>query len=347
MPTKQDPLVVRVLMGFRAQMDAMELVLMDQMGERWLNIERGLRSDMSALAEEMARRTAAGETVTKQMIWRSRKYKTLNAHMIAEIQKYNKDYAVGAISDAQGRFSSLGIDAAQGGITAMYPSPLSASFDRINVRAVEAAIGFAGDGSPLLKTLTADYGDAADGVIDALVNGLGRGLGPTQIANDMADGMGMGLDRALLIARTESARSYRAASVQQYRDSGVVDGFMRLVKKATACAGCLMLDGEVFELADDLEDHPKGKCQAIPIIQGILLPDWDKGPEWFLDQTDAKQKEILGKGKWELWKDGQFELSDMARKTRSATWGSAPRPATLNELIDEGGELPPKEQVDE
>ena len=333
MPTKQDPLVVRVLRAYRTTIDDLETVLMDDMGRRWLQIERVLRSDMSALAEEMARRTAAGETITEQMIFRSQKYKTLNNHMAVEIQKYNKDYAVGAISDAQVRNATLGINASQDAITAMYPSPLSASFDRINVGAVEAAVGFAGDGSPLIKLLKEDYGDAASGVIDALTNGLGRGLGPTQIANDMANGMGMGLDRAMLIARTEAARSYRAASVQQYRDSGVVDGFMRLVKKATACAGCLMLDGERFELAEDLEDHPRGKCQAIPVVEGIAAPDWDKGPEWFLDQNEAKQISILGPTKYKLWKDGKIKLSDMARKTRSAVWGDSPRPATLKELV--------------
>jgi len=260
-PSSADPLVVQVLRAHRAKLDGAEGSLMDDMGRRWLQIDRGVEADVSALAQEMARRSATGETITKQMVYRAERYQGIREQLRGEIGKYNKDYAVGTIADAQRQYSTLGIDAAQDAITASYPSPLSATFNRLNVGAVESSIGLAGDGSPLITLLRNDYPDAVDGLTDALVGGIARGLGPARIAEDMISGVDMGLDRALLIARTETARSYRTASTKQYRDSGVVSGFMRLVKKQTACVGCLMRDGERFDVAEELTDHPRGKAE--------------------------------------------------------------------------------------
>lgn len=332
--TKPDPLVIVVLREYRARMDGMELSLMRDMGKRWLEIERKLDADIVALAYEFERRSKAGEAITQQMIWKAERYQITKARLADEIRKYNKNYAVGAISSAQEQFATLGISAANDAILASYPGAgaLSASWTRINVNAVESMIGFAGDGSPLYKLLKKSYGDAVNGLLNALINGLARGLGPVQIARDMADGMGMGLNRALLIARTEAARAYRVGSYKQYRDSKVCTGFYRLVKKETACVGCLILDGERFELESEMDDHPRGKCSVLPIIEGVDPPDWEKGKDWFLRQDEGKQRELLGNEKYDLWKEKGFDLSKFAQHSHSDVWGDAPRVATIEEL---------------
>jgi hypothetical protein len=148
----------------------------------------------------------------------------------------------------------------------------------------------------------------------------------------MANGMGMGLERALLIARTESARAYRTGSLEQYRESGVVRGFKRLVKKATACLACLMLDGETFDLESELNDHPRGKCTAIPLVQGIGDPKYQTGEQWFKTLGAEQQRNMMGDARYEGWKAGQFGLSDLARSTSNDVWGNSPRVATLEEL---------------
>ena len=298
-PRDPEPLVIRVLQEHRARLDDAEITLMNNMARRWLLIEQGLEADISALALEFERRQAQGEAITKQMIYRAERYKIIKAQLQDEIRKYNKDYAVDAISNAQQQYSTLGIQAAQDAITSQYPSPLSASFNRINFNAVNDLIGFAGDGSPLYKLLKEDYPDSIDGLTDALINGLARGLGSGQIARNMADGMGLGLDRALLIARTESARAYSTASVKQYKDSGVCTGFVRLVKKATACLSCLSLDGEMFALESQMYDHPRGKCTAVPLVQGVGAPKWQLGKDWFKTLDPQEQEKIMGTTKYE------------------------------------------------
>jgi hypothetical protein len=332
-PSLPDPLVVIVLREYRAKMDDMETVLMSDMGRRWLEIEHRLDSDMVALAYEFERRVRVGEVITQQMVWKAERYQILKARLQDEIRKYNKEFAVSTVAAAQTQYATLGIAAAQDAILASYPAgALSASWTRINVGAVESMIGFAGDGSPLYSLLKNDYPDAIDGLLDALINGLARGLGLAQIGREMADGMGMGLDRALLIARTEAARAYRTASTEQYRKSGVVTQFMRLCKKENSCAACLFLDGEILELGEELSDHPCGRCTVLPVVEGVARPKWQTGKEWFALQSDQKQRKILGPEKWQLWKDEGFDLSRFAQHQHSDVWGTSPRIATIEEL---------------
>ena len=257
---REDPEVVRVLKAYRVLLDGREDALMRDMGRRWLDIEHRLDAEIALLAREIADRAASGRVITEQIVWRAERYQIIKAQLEDEIRKYNRDYAVATISRAQEQYALLGLDAARDAINATY-GPMGAYWNRINVGAVQSMIGFAGDGTPLEKLLRESYPDAVDGLTKALINGIARGQNPAQTARDMADGMGMGLDRSLLIARTETARAYRTASTEQYRQSGVVSGFRRLVKKETACMACLMLDGETFELEGELDDHPRGKAE--------------------------------------------------------------------------------------
>lgn len=326
-----DSAAVLALRSFRASMIALDENLMLDMGNRWIAIEQSLVADVAALAEEMARRTAAGEIITQQMIVRAKSYQIIREKLQDEIRRYNRDYAVARISQAQELAAQLGIDGAQSAIFASYPSPLSASFNRININAVESIVGYAGDGSPLYSLLKEAGGEAVDGLVNALVIGLGRGESAFVIAREMADGMGLGLDRALLIARTETNRAYRSGSIQQYRDSGVVTGFYRLVNKGTACFACLLLDGEEFELASEFEDHPNGLCMCVPKVRGVDAPEWDKGPDWFDRQDEAKQREILGNARYELFASGT-PLSDFVTHSHSDVWGDAPAIVPLSQL---------------
>jgi len=328
-----ESLVVTTLRAYREQLEARELDAMRLMANSWLQIERKLDADILALALEAQRRVNAGEVVTQQMIWKAEQYQIIKAKLLDETRRWNQSALIPQIETAQRNNAWMGIDAARDAIVASYGGPLTAPmFPVLNRGAVEAMVGFLGNGSPLNTLLKNDYPDALDGLVNALLQGIGRGLGPAAIAHEMANGMGMGLDRAMLIARTEIVRSYRTANIQAYRESGVVGGFMRLVKKATACMACLMQDGERFAVEDDLTDHPAGKCIPIPVVKGTAGPHWQTGPEWFKGLPPEQQAAKMGAEKYAVWKAGKFELADLAKLHHSSVWGDAPRVATLGEL---------------
>lgn len=326
--TQPEPQVIRVLNNYRIAIDGRDEIMTANLADHWLRVERQLEAEINWMAQELAQRMGDGDPVTDQIIMRMDRYKRLQRQVEAEIAKYNTE-AAAIIAQTQETMIALGIDAAQAAIIAQ-TDPFFA-FNRINVPAVQNMVGLAGDGSPLLSLLQNSYGDASAGILNAMIDGVAHGLGASQIAQNMTEGMAMGLERALLIARTETMRAYRQASLQQYRDSGVVSGFQRLVKKSTACLACLMLDGQEFKLEDDFSDHPRGKCQCLAIIPGVTNK-WEKGEDWFNNLPPEKQMEMMGKDRYEAWKRGDFELKDLSKMAHSDVWGDSPRVATLDEL---------------
>jgi SPP1 gp7 family putative phage head morphogenesis protein len=207
------------------------------------------------------------------------------------------------------------------------------NFNILHVDAIETMVGYLGNGAPLNSLLVEAYPYAWQGMSDALVEGIAQGLSPRETARKMADGMSDGLDRILRIARTEQLRAYRQATVMQYRESGVVAGYRRLVAKAKACLACLMSDGELFRTADDLSDHPNGACTCIPILYGVEERDWLKGEQWFKSLESDRQKEIMGADYYRAWKSDKFKLKDLVTHSHSDIWGDAPQVKALKELV--------------
>lgn len=327
MPDSESVIVLRT---YRLAMNAAEDEIIRQMGERWLEIERALEGNIAALANEMLLKAQAGEAVTDAMIRRSERYTILKAQMDAEILKYNSE-AAQMVTAGQENALRLGIQAATDAITVTYPTEWSASFNRINMAAVEAMIGMTGDGSSLVELLMKDFGEAADGIVQALINGVAQGLGADKVARAMAEEMGQEIDRALLIARTELNRAYRAGSTEQYRESGVTDGFMRLVARDEACLACIVLDGERFDSEDEMDDHPNGRCTAVPVIAGMPLPEWEKAQDWFENQPESVQRERMGNTRYEKYKSGT-PLDSFAVKAHDPTWGDSPQITPIGQL---------------
>ena len=320
--------VVNVVRAHRLAMSAHEAETMRDMAVRWLGVERAIDGNIAALANEMLRRTQAGEVITPSMIRAANRYEILKAQTEREILKYNKD-AAAIISDGQVTALEQGLQTAQDAIVS---SGFNASYNKINVGAVDAMVGYAGDGSPLVSLLNDSVSaGAADSIVQSLIDGIGQGLGADAVARDIAGDLGGNFDRSLVIARTEINRSYRSASTEQYRQSGVVDGFMRLVSRDEACLACIALDGEKFDSPDEMDDHPNGRCTCVPIIAGEAPPEWETAQEWLANQSDEKQLEIMGTARFEMFKAGT-PISAFGEKRQSDIWGDSPKVVTIQDL---------------
>lgn len=109
-----------------------------------------------------------------------------------------------------------------------------------------------------------------------LAEGLARGIGPMDIARDMADRVEkIGVTRARMLARTEVIRSHADASLNVYEQAGA-DGINIEAEVSTA------QDGKVCEICKALADngpytlekargmlpaHPNCRCAMIPVLQ--------------------------------------------------------------------------------
>jgi SPP1 gp7 family putative phage head morphogenesis protein len=327
-----EPDVVRVLREFKRALLAGEAEQVATLTLRWRDVERLLEESILLLAQELADLHATGMPATQGAVMRLERYQRLLAQVLDEIARYTA-YAERLVTTGQREMAALGLDAAHAAIRA---SGVRGGFNVLPVSAVEAMVGLAGDGSPLFDVLRkrALSPDAVEGLTQALVRGTALGWNPRKTARAMRSGLAEGLQKALVIARSEQLRVYRHATVEGYRQSGVVSGFRRLATKdARTCMACLVSDGEVFRLEQEMDDHPCGRCTAVPIIIGMPPVQWQTGAEWFGGLAESTQRRMLGDRRYELWREGRFGLEQLRRTAHSDVWGDSPRVATVAELV--------------
>lgn len=331
-----DPLVVLVMRKFKADLFSKEKEQVQVMTRRWLSMEQALGGSFEALAQQIAELRAAGEDIPRWKLVKLARYQSLLAQVKAEIRQYNT-FAAQEIAATQLELAGIGIENAADAIRASYAGfgRVAGAFDVLPVRAVEFMVGNAGDGSPLEKLLRASYEDSVDGITNELVKAITLGINPRETARAMANGFGVGLDRALNIARTEQLRVYRESSRMAYQQSGVVSGYKRLSARDTrVCPACLFGDdGRLYDLGTPFEEHPQGRCTPVPVVIGLPAVTWQDGSSWFVTQPETVQMSILGRGRFEAWQDGQFNLADVVSRRENETWGAALVPASLHDLL--------------
>ena len=106
-----------------------------------------------------------------------------------------------------------------------------------------------------------------------LSDGLVAGESPLKIAKDIVKKIdSIGINRAELIARTETIRAHHQASINEYERYGV-DKVKVEVEWVTAfdpCSICAELSGKFFTLKEIytmIPKHPRCRCVAVPIVE--------------------------------------------------------------------------------
>ncbi len=338
MPEPIEPVVVRIVREQREAVLRGEAEQARLMARRWLELERRLEGSIRALALEIQMSKLAGMPMRASQVYQMERYRLLLQQVKAEVEAFSR-LAAGQISETQARLAAQAvIDGSEVIQTALREAgastSLSAAFNILPTPAVQTMMGLAGDGSPLFELLKKSYGDATQGITNALVQGLAEGWGAEKLAKAMTEQMGGGFDRALRIARTESLRAYRESSRLSYAQSGVVKGYRRAAKHSPdVCSACILAEGTFYEIDAAFEEHPSGHCFLVPVIDGIPEAPWLHGEQWLLGQPPEVQKSILTPAYYQAWKNGDFELRDVVRRKTDATWGSYLHPAPLKELV--------------
>jgi SPP1 gp7 family putative phage head morphogenesis protein len=107
----------------------------------------------------------------------------------------------------------------------------------------------------------------------ATINGTGMGdLGMTDKLGRYIPAM----RRAMMLARTEIIRAHHIATIQEYRNWGVLGikvlGEWKTAGDSRVCEKCFELEGKVFELSDIealIPFHPQCRCIALPYIEEL------------------------------------------------------------------------------
>ena len=325
-----ESLVISVMRQHKAALLTREQVQMSAMAQRWLQVEQALDAQINALAEEFARMARDGVTPSQAKLFQMDRYQAMLKQLYVELGKYT-DYADTLITAQQRAYIAQAIADSS---AALQASGVTPGFDRLPIEAVENAVGLTGAGSPVRDLLTETWPDAADAMTNQLIRSTALGINPRETARQMQDGSTRSLNRMLNIARTEQLRVYRQTARQSYQTSGVVDGYYRLATRdARTCPACLMDDGHFYELDEEMPEHASGRCTQVPKVTGVKPPEWQQGPDWFTEQPPETQKAILGKGRYDAWQAGEFDLDQLVTVKTNNTWGDSLQPKPLKELV--------------
>lgn len=325
------PETIEAMRRFRRLLDAREAATMQALARRWVALERAIADQLELLATEMAARQAQGLRVSVDLVRLTRRYQSLQQQVLAELSQY-AGFAAETITAEQRWMMAAGVQ--HGADLLRAALSVRGGFDVLPVDALTHMAGYVADGSPLRAYFARMYPEAMQGIMDALFEGLARGLGPRQIAKRMRDQMGVAARTAINSARTEPLRVYREASLAQYRKAGLVDGYIRVASKSErTCMACLVKDGQWFPLSVPFEEHNQGRCRAIPAKQGTPYPG-TQGLDWFREQSPERQKLMMGPGRYEAWKAGKFELGDLATLHEDPVWGNSWQETPLKRLVE-------------
>jgi hypothetical protein len=322
--------VVRTMRRHKADLAAAEQRQMEEMARRWLATDRRLDGQMTALAYEMTAITESGGTVTPAMLANQRRYQELLISLRRELDRYT-DYAERTITNGQAVMAAAAIEQSQAAIAMQ---AVGIAFDRLPVSAVEHMVGLTGAGTPLRTLLVQSWPLSAQGLTQALVEGVALGYNPRKTAKNMAQGATGSLNRMMVISRNETLRVYREVSRQSYVNSGIVIGVRRLCSHdRRTCSACLLDEGNFYPLDQEMPEHVQGRCVGLPVIAGAEPIQWLAGEDWFMEQDGDTQESILGKGTYEAWRLGQIALQDLVTVKRNAVWGDSLAVTPLKELV--------------
>jgi SPP1 gp7 family putative phage head morphogenesis protein len=345
-PANVTPQILQLARQFRILLLARERRAVSAMVHYYGGVWRSLQGDISALRDQVAQMCAAGETISADRLWRLERMEAIQAQAAREGARFAQ-YADEAITAAQREAIAAGERDAHQLLLAGFPTSASVeiSFTTMPREAVEALVGFLVDGSPLREFIASSVGEAVDDFAQTMVTGLAAGWNPRRLARELRGRFGMGLTDALRTARTAQLHAYRSAMLNSYRESGIVTEWERLAAhNDRTCLACIVLDGKRYTLAEEMEDHPQGRCTLLPITKtyaelGIDAPEPDfqreMARDWFQSQDEATQREMMGSGKWEAWQEGKFTLDDIPKRVIAGVWGPGWVERSLEDLIGE------------
>lgn len=324
--------IFKAIREMREGIDRNEVALLRSLARQWVPSYHYLKKQVDALMAAIQAQRDAGEPVWIGYVHSLERYQSMMEQTRRAIDKYNRA-ALGRISGAEADAVKIGNANAKKLINIAEPDdPL---WTRINQREGRIISGMLSDTSPLRRLLDKSWGETSRKLDEVLTVGLSTGQGSAWIAQRMMDAVTIPEKRALLIARTEVNRAYRAANLETMRESRAVRGYRRMCYPPTACFACLMMDGEYYDKVEDFSDHPNGKCSAVPVTRHfdpINEPGWERGQDWFEKQTPDVQRKIMGPGRYDLWKNEGVNLRDMVYIKPNPLWGGSPAMKTLEEL---------------
>lgn len=201
--------------------------------------------------------------------------------------------------------------------------------------AIETMLAFLQPEGEMYKRLMGLGAERALSISNKLLEGIGLGYNPRKVAGLITKEIGMGLTDSLRMARTSQLYAYREATRANYiANDNVVKGWIWWAElDSETCMSCVAMHGTVHELDETLDDHHNGRCAMLPYL-GDNAPE-ATGKDWFDRQDEATQRSMMGKDKFDAWKEGKFEFGQLSSTHTDDVYGEMRGETPLKDLIGE------------
>jgi len=106
--------------------------------------------------------------------------------------------------------------------------------------------------------------DAAKRAQSTIISAVATGQSPEVTARILAKQMGIALNRALTVARTEQMNAWRRSNIGVFRQNDdVLDGWTWLTGP-DPCPFCAAQAGRLHPLGEEMDTHPRCRCSPSP-----------------------------------------------------------------------------------
>jgi hypothetical protein len=332
------PTVLDLADRFHAALERQDAQALERIIRAYAGIQSRLQGEIDALALEIER-----DGLTAGKVAKLARYKRILAQTADEVDKFTRFMEVD-LSGMGREYVGRGLRESRELMRAAVGdnAALTARFRDLPPETVERLLGFLDPAGPLYARLKLLPGFVADAVSRAILDSVALGRNPRMLASELTRAFGMGLSDSLRMARTVQLWSYREATRANYAANGdVVKGWQWYASLDNlTCMSCVAQHGTIHPLDEPLNDHHNGRCAALPVT--ILSPkghiDQDAGQQWFNGLSEAEQKQMMGPGRFEAWKDGKFEFGALSAERKDDVYGMMRGETSLKDLLDGGRE---------
>jgi SPP1 gp7 family putative phage head morphogenesis protein len=195
-------------------------------------------------------------------------------------------------------------------------------------------LGFLQEDSPLWERLGKLAGTNAQKVADALLEGIAFGYNPAKTARMFENVMGGGLTDAMRMTRTAQLYASREANRAMYvANDDVVEGWVWWSSlDSDTCMACAVEHGTIHSNDESMDSHYNCRCNSIPVVKGYN-DEVKTGTDWFSGLSEKEQRDMMGNSAFDAWKDGKFDLADMATRRHDDVYGEMLARTPLQDLI--------------
>lgn len=314
-----------------------------RMREAYTDALAGVRKQLAEIEAEIDDLERAGVGPEQQMVALRARFIAAQDELVKAIEAYTP-IGVEQTATGQRELVMYAIDNLDKTVQIAAGRPdqigIELGFTRPETETLEQFVGFAGNGSPL-DEIFAEVGNAAR---SALQEGMASGIGPRATARMMRQ-VGQGsYQRMETIARTEIIRASREATRQSFIDNqDVLEGWMRVCAgDARTCMVCFALHGTIHATDEIMPSHPNCRCAMVPIPKPLseisgdpdapdVRPTIPTREALFATLDEDDQREVLGKSRYELWRNG-MSLSRFGAVEMDPVWGPTAVPVKLVDL---------------